>query len=290
MKTIAIVLNPVKGDAVELVRALVPHLQDRGAAVIMEYAAAEATGFPRLSRDEKQLTSADFALVLGGDGTLLRASRLMAPAGVPMLGIRFGRFGFMTDVEPGDARAAVDAVLEGEYAVENRIMLRVEVRRAGREIASATALNDVVIGKGPLARMLRLESYVSDKYIATYQADGLIIATPTGSTAYSLSAGGPVVTPDLNVTIITPICPHTLNVRPLLVPCRETVKVLIGGHTEEMIMLTVDGQIGIALDENDEVLVGEAEYGARLIRVGEITFFDKLQSRLRWGGRFDCEG
>lgn len=290
MKTIAIVLNPVKGDAVELVRALVPHLQDRGAAVIMEYAAAEATGFPRLSRDEKQLTSADFALVLGGDGTLLRASRLMAPAGVPMLGIRFGRFGFMTDVEPGDARAAVDAVLEGEYALENRIMLRVEVRRAGREIASATALNDVVIGKGPLARMLRLESYVSDKYIATYQADGLIIATPTGSTAYSLSAGGPVVTPDLNVTIITPICPHTLNVRPLLVPCRETVKVLIGGHTEEMIMLTVDGQIGIALDENDEVLVGEAEYGARLIRVGEITFFDKLQSRLRWGGRFDCEG
>lgn len=289
MKTIAIVLNPGKGDAVELVRALVPHLQERGVAVIMEHAAAQATGFARLSRDEKQLISADFALVLGGDGTLLRASRIMSPAGVPMLGIRFGRFGFMTDVEPGDAEAAVNAVLEGEYAVEDRIMLRVQVRREGRTIASETALNDVVIGKGPLARMLRLESYVSDKYITTYQSDGLIIATPTGSTAYSLSAGGPLVTPDLNVTIITPICPHTLNVRPLLVPCRETVKVVIGGHTEEVIMLTVDGQVGVALDEHDEVLVGEAEYKARLIRVGDITFFDKLQSRLRWGGRFDCD-
>ncbi len=168
-------------------------------------------------------------------------------------------------------------------------MLRAGVQRAGREIATATALNDAVIHKGPLARMLRLEAYVSEKYIATYQADGLIIATPTGSTAYSLSAGGPLVTPDLNVTIITPICPHTLNVRPLIVSSRQIVKVVISGDTEEVVMLTVDGQGGLPLEEGDEVLVGEAEYTASLITVDGVTFYDKLQSRLRWGGRFDCE-
>ncbi len=289
MKTIAIVLNPTKNEAVELVRALVPRLQDRGVAVIMEHDAARVTGFQRLSRDNKQLTAADFALVLGGDGTLLRASRVMAPAGVPMLGIRYGKFGFMTDVEPQDAEEAVNSVLHGEYVVEERMMLRARVMRAGQSVASAVALNDAVIHKGPLARMLSLETCVSAKYIATYQSDGLIIATPTGSTAYSLSAGGPLVAPELSVMIITPICPHTLTVRPLLVSSRETVKVLIGGDTEETVMLTVDGQIGVPLEEDDEVCVGESEYKAKLIRVGDITFFDKLQSRLRWGGRFDCE-
>ena len=168
------------------------------------------------------------------------------------------------------------------------LIAKVDARRATAKSAES-ALNDVVIGKGPLARMLRLETYVSDKYITTYQADGLIIATPTGSTAYSLSAGGPLVTPDLNVMIVTPICPHTLNVRPLLVSSRETVKVLICGDIHEEVMLTVDGQVGVHLEEGDEVLVGEAEFKARLVKVGDTTFFDKLQSRLRWGGRFDCE-
>lgn len=290
MKTVAILLNHEKHGAVELVKTLVPHLMDRGIEVVIESDAAEVAGFAHLSRVEGELVAADFALVLGGDGTLLRASRVMATAGVPMLGIRFGKFGFMTDIEPANARAAVDSVLDGNYQVEERTMLGATVRRSGRTISEAAALNDVVIAKGPLARMLRLETYVSDKYITAYQADGLIIATPTGSTAYSLSAGGPLVTPDLNVTIITPICPHTLTVRPLLVSSRETVKVLICGDIHEEVMLTVDGQVGVHLEEGDEVLVGEAEFQARLVKVGHTTFFDKLQSRLRWGGRFDCEG
>ncbi|MBP6964245.1 MAG: NAD(+)/NADH kinase [Armatimonadetes bacterium] len=289
MKTIAIILNTTKQAAVELARSLAPHLQGRGASVIIESDAAGECGFPELAATPRELSSADFALVLGGDGTLLRAGRIMAPAGVPMLGVRFGEFGFMTDVLPGDAQSAVDAVLEGRCEVEERMMLRASVSRGGKEIASAAALNDAVIHKGPLARMLRLQAYVSDKYITTYQADGLIVATPTGSTAYSLSAGGPLVAPELSVTIITPICPHTLNVRPLLVPSREIVKVVIGGDIEEVVMLTVDGQVGVRLEEGDEVLVGESEHKARLIEVGGMTFFDKLQSRLRWGGRFDCE-
>ena len=191
MKTIAIVLNPEKHDAVELVKTLVPNLEERGVGVVIEPDAARVAGFPRLSRQEKELVSANLALVLGGDGTLLRASRMMAPAGVPMLGIRFGRFGFMTDIEPANAQASVNSVLDGDYEVEERTMLNAVVRRAGRTISEASALNEVVIGKGPLARMLRLETYVSGRYITAYQADGLIIATPTGSTAYSLSAGGP---------------------------------------------------------------------------------------------------
>lgn len=289
MKTVAIVLNVEKADAIGLLRTLVPYIESRGVAVAIEKDAGNGAGFSHLTRDTKQLTRADFALALGGDGTLLRASRMMAPAGVPILGIRFGKFGFMTEIEPANAEAAVNSILDGNFEIEERTMLSASVRRSGRTISESSALNDVVIGKGPLARMLRLESYVSGKYITTYQADGLIIATPTGSTAHSLSAGGPLVTPDLNVTIITPICPHTLNVRPLLVSSRETVKVLICGDIQEEVMLTIDGQIGVPLEEGDEVLVSEAEYKAKLIKVGDTTFFDKLQSRLRWGGRFDCE-
>lgn len=287
MKTVAVVVNPRIERAVKFGRDIVPWLQERNTIAMLEHEAAVATGMERLSRSAKQLTAADFALVLGGDGTLLRASRMMAPAGVPMLAVRFGKFGFMTDTEPRDARAGLDRVLEGRFEIDERMMLRVDVRRAGKRVSSSIALNDVVIAKGPLARMLRLGTYVSEKYISTYESDGLIVATPTGSTAYSLSAGGPLVTPDLNVLIITPICPHTLNARSLLISNKETVKVVVEVDPGDVVMLTVDGQVGVPLEQGDEAVVGEAKFKAKLISVGETTFFDKLQTRLRWGDRFD---
>jgi len=287
MKTVAVVVNPRIEGAVKFGRDIVPWLQERNTIAMLEHEAAVATGLERLSRSAKQLTAADFALVLGGDGTLLRASRMMAPAGVPMLAVRFGKFGFMTDTEPKDARAGLGRVLEGRFEIDERMMLRVDVRRAGKRVSSTIALNDVVIAKGPLARMLRLGTYVSEKYISTYESDGLIVATPTGSTAYSLSAGGPLVTPDLNVLIITPICPHTLNARSLLISNKETVKVVVEVDPGDVVMLTVDGQVGVPLEQGDEAVVGEAKFKAKLISVGETTFFDKLQTRLRWGDRFD---
>ncbi len=287
MKTVAVILNPEIGEAVDFGQDIVPWLQEQTANVVVEHEAAAVTGFNRLSRDKKQLTAADFALVLGGDGTLLRASRMMSPVGVPMLAIRLGEFGFMTDTEPADARAAIDRVLEGRFEIDERMMLHADVRRAGRRVNSAVALNDIVIAKGALARMLDLGTYVSEEYISTYASDGLIVATPTGSTAYSLSAGGPIVTPDLSVMIVTPICPHTLNARSLVISSNRTVKVVVEDSGGDVVMLTADGQLGMPLDQGDEVVVGEAGFKAKLISVGGTTFFKKLQTRLRWGDRFD---
>jgi len=289
MKTVAVILNPEKPDAVTLACSVVPWLKERQVQVMIEHDAAVAMDMPSLSRDEAQLVKADFAVVMGGDGTLLRASRVMSPAGVPMLAVRFGKFGFMTDIEPQGVFDALTEVLADRHCIDERMMLQVRVHRAGKRMPPFTALNDVVIAKGPLARMLRLGTHVSGKYISTYSADGLIVATPTGSTAYSLSAGGPLVAPDLKVIIITPICPHTLNARSLIVSSRETVEVAVEGDPGDVIVMTVDGQLGVPLEQDDRVSIGESKSRAKLIVIGEPTFYSKLQTRLRWGDRFDTD-
>ncbi|MDI6826993.1 MAG: NAD(+)/NADH kinase [Armatimonadota bacterium] len=287
MQSVAIILNPEIEAAGKLASEITNLLEMQRVLVIAEHDAALAIGRPDLSRAEGELVKADFALVFGGDGTLLRASRIMTPHGVPMLGIRLGKFGFLTDVEPCDARAAVLRMMEGEYAVDERMVLRMDVRRNGKRIERWQALNDVVVAKGPLARMLRLGTYVSEKYVSTYAADGIIIASPTGSTAYSLSAGGPLVAPDLNILIVTPICPHTLSARSLVVSSKETVHVKVESDPGDVVMATVDGQVGMPLEPGDEVIVGEAPVRAKLISVTSTTFYDKLQTRLKWGDRFD---
>lgn len=288
MKTVAILLNAQKEGAVRLARELVPWLHARGVRIIAEHAAAEAIQEPALSRDESELVKADFAIVMGGDGTLLRASHFMAPAGVPMLAVRFGSFGFLADTEPPSAVAALEKVLEGEFGLDKRMMLQAVVERGGEKLPGIPgALNDVVIAKGPLARMLKLHTHVSGKYISTYAADGLIVATPTGSTAYSLSAGGPLVAPALDTIIITPICPHTLTARSLLISVRESVELAVEGGHGDTVMLTIDGQLGIPLEHGDKISVREAGYSAKLISFGANTFYDKLLKRLRWGDRFD---
>ncbi|MCL6588669.1 MAG: NAD(+)/NADH kinase [Firmicutes bacterium] len=287
MISVAIILNPEIDTASRLALEIANLLEKQRVFVIAEHDAALAMGRPDLSRAEEELSKTDFAVVLGGDGTLLRASRIMTPHGVPMLGIRLGKFGFLTDVEPCDARAAVLSMLNGEYTIDERMVLRTDVRRDGKRIEHWFALNDVVVAKGPLARMLRLGTCVSEKYISTYAADGIIIASPTGSTAYSLSAGGPIVAPDLNVLIVTPICPHTLSARSLVVSNKETVHVKVESDPGDVVMVTVDGQVGMPLEPGDEVVVGEAHMRAKLISVTPTTFYDKLQTRLKWGDRFD---
>ena len=287
MKSVAIILNPGKSEAVELACMLVPWLHERGVVVTAEPDAAIAISQPSLSRDENHLAKADFALVMGGDGTLLRASRIMAPAGVPMLAVRFGKFGFIMDTEPGEVYDALKRVLAGEYRTNERMMIAATVSHAGKKTHTEPALNDIVIAKGPLARMLRLVMHVSGQYISTYAADGLVVATPTGSTAYSLSAGGPLVTPELNTIIITPICPHTLNARSLIISSRETVEINVESDPGDVVMLTIDGQIGMPLEHGDMVSIHESKSKASLISTGGTTFYSKLQTRLRWGDRFD---
>lgn len=287
MKSIAIILNPEKVDAIKLAQNVTEWLEAKGLLVMAEHDAAVAMEAERLSRDEQILTTADLAIVMGGDGTLLRASRMLAPAGVPMLAVRFGKFGFLTDIEPANIFDALAEILEGRFHIDERMMLHSIVYREGRRHSSCLALNDVVIAKGPLARMLRLGTRVSGQFISSYAADGLIIATPTGSTAYSLSAGGPLVTPDLDMVIITPICPHTLNARSLIVSANEIVDVDIESDPGDVVVLTIDGQIGIPLEPGDRVSASKAEFRAKLITNDRASFFSKLQTRLRWGDRFD---
>jgi NAD+ kinase len=287
MKSTSIIVNPKKTGAVALGAELAQWLQDQRVLVMAEHEGALAMGAPQLSRDVKELATADFALVMGGDGTLLHASHALAPAGVPMLAIRFGNFGFLTDTMPKDAKSAITRILEGEYTIDERMMLQSRVFRGNSALPVNIALNDMVITKGPLSRMLHLRMSVNGRYVSTYAADGLIVASPTGSTAYSLSAGGPLVAPDLEVILITPICPHTLNARSLIISSGHTVEVIVEGEHEDTVMLTVDGQSGIRLETGDTVSIGQANHKARLLCVSDISFFDKLQSRLRWGDRFD---
>ena len=287
MKSVAIVLNPEKTDAIDLARSLVTWLQERNVLVMVEHDAARAIDMPSLSRDEKELATADFAVVMGGDGTLLRANRVFGPAGVPMLPIRFGKFGFLAEAEPSEAYDAISKILDGDYQINERMMLEAVVTRSNKRVSTATALNDMVIAKGPLARMLRLELHVSGKYVANYAADGLIIASPTGSTAYSLSAGGPLVTPDLRLIIITPICPHTLSERSLIVSDKQSVDVVVESDSGDVVMLTVDGQLGISLEPGDRVSVRESKCKAKLLSVDGTSFFEKLQTLLKWGDRLD---
>lgn len=287
MKSASIVLNTGKDDAISLAHEIIRWAPAHDVDVILEEDAAKLLGLSDMAGGVAQLVSSDFAIVLGGDGTLLRASKIFAPFNIPMLAIRFGRFGFLTDIEPEDAIQALERYLAGNYHIHERMMIRATVHRGNEVISVSDALNEVVIGKGPLSRMLRLNAYIGSRYIATYDADGLIIATPNGSTAYSLSAGGPLVAPDLEVLIITPICPHSLNIRPLIISSRYNVDVKIEGGGVNDMMLTVDGQLGISLEIGDIVSVGKSTNITKLISVNDITFFDKLQTRLRWGDRFD---
>lgn len=286
MKTIGLAPNPLKVEAVQMTSELVDWLFQRGIRPIVSSDIAAGIGRPDIGGTEEDVARADMLMVLGGDGTILRWSRLAVPNGTPMMGVNFGKYGFITEINPNQVLPALEKVLAGNYTVSERVVLKATLNRNDQLIGTYSALNDVVISKGPLARMQALHLYVGGKFIVTYDADGIIVATPTGSTAYSLSAGGPVVHPDVSVMIITPICPHTLNVRSLVVPDNESIQI-IGecGHGELETMLTIDGQLGEHLTYSDVVEVGKSENRAKLIQLAPMSFYDKLQIRLRWGER-----
>jgi NAD+ kinase len=224
-------------------------------------------------------------IVLGGDGTLLHAARLAAPVGTPLLGVNFGRLGFLTEVELPDIFQALTNILNGDFFVDARMMLQAQVVRNLDPVANFHALNDIVVTKGGFSRMIMLESFVGDQLVASFPADGVIFSSSTGSTAYSLSAGGPIVSPDLDVIVLTPICPHTLYSRPVVFSSAHKVRVILSGPMEEA-MLTVDGQHGFPLIQGDEIRVNRAPFTANLIRQkGGRSFFAVLREKLRQGGR-----
>lgn len=254
-------------------------LDDKGFEVLI----AGSPGFSVSLEDLPGMV--DMVIVLGGDGTLLQAARLAAPYGTPLLGVNFGRLGFLTEVELPEMYQVLTKILNGEFLVEKRMMLQAQIIRNQVPVADFHALNDFVATKGGFSRMIMLETFVGDHLVASFPADGVILSSSTGSTAYSLSAGGPIVFPELEVIVLTPICPHTLYSRPVIFSPEHQVRVILTGQIEES-MLTVDGQHGFPLIQGDEIRVKRAPFTANLVRLrGGRNFFEVLREKLRQGGR-----
>ena len=225
----------------------------------------------------------DCIFVLGGDGTFLSAVRWIGDQNIPILGIKFGEVGFLAEIAEENLYTAAENVLEGDYILRPRMRLSVKVRRQNKTLAQETVLNDVVINRGALARLAHIETYINDHYLTTYSADGLIVATPTGSTAYSLAAGGPVIHPAVPGIILTPICPFTLTNRPLIVPESANIKIRLTKDSSDII-LTFDGQKGLEIDDRDEIVIQKGPHPIHLITLPDRQYFDILKNKLKWSG------
>jgi NAD+ kinase len=222
-------------------------------------------------------------LVLGGDGTFLSAVRWIGDQNIPILGIKFGEVGFLAEISEDRLFSATEYVLDNPFTTEPRMRLRVSVQRDDKEIARETVLNDVVINKGALARLATMKTSINERYLTTYRADGLIVATPTGSTAYSLAAGGPIIHPGVPGIILAPICPFTLTNRPLVVPDTAIIKIELAKKASN-IMLTFDGQAGIELSDQDTIIIEKGPHPIHMITMPGQNYFDVLKAKLNWSG------
>ncbi len=229
-------------------------------------------------------TDIEMIIVLGGDGTLLSVARQVWNKNIPILGVNLGALGFLTEITLDELYPVLEKVLRNDFQINEREVLNVGVIRKGKRIAEFIVLNDAVINKGALARIIDLETTINGEYLSTFRSDGLIISTPTGSTAYNLSAGGPIVYPSLHTIIITPICPHTLTIRPIIIPDDVKIRALLNSRNEEVI-LTLDGQQGFALEFEDIVEVGKADGRILLIKSPYRHYFELLREKLKWGER-----
>jgi len=289
VRTVGVVVNPEKAaqdpQVTVRVREAVSTLLRHGLVVRVNADGARAVRLEELSATEQELAeSSDALVVVGGDGTILRAARAGAVRGVPVMGVNVGGFGFLAEVGPEELPEATRLLLEERYAVEERMMLEARVHRGGEVAWRSIALNDVVVTKGGYARLMPIRAHVNEEHLATYLADGLIVSTPTGSTAYSLSAGGPILSPTVGAIVITPICPHTLNARPVVVDADDVVTVEVEEAVED-VWLTVDGQVGTPLEAGGCVEIREARERTRLVRLRRPSFYDLLRRKFGWGGR-----
>ncbi|MDI6688281.1 MAG: NAD(+)/NADH kinase [Desulfobacterales bacterium] len=274
----------VKADAEACRKAdeLQAWLRPRGVDVVRETSPRPSC---KISGKNKPFAPPDLlcAFVLGGDGTFLRAVRWIGDQNIPILGAKFGELGFLAEIAEENLFSAAEYILTGRFNINPRMRLQVKVIREGRELADETVLNDVVITKGAFAGLASIKTYIDDRYLTTYRADGLIISTPTGSTAYSLSAGGPIVHPEVPGIIITPICPFTLTVRPLIVPDSVCMKI---GFEEKSpdIIVSFDGQAGLEINNNDTIIIQKGLHPVNMIMMPDQNYFDVLKAKLRWSG------
>ncbi len=284
IKVVGVISKPGIPHASTIVADLVAWWKERGVKTQLDHESARYLGSHDGLARELVPHDAQLVIVLGGDGTLLAAARAVAGREIPILPVNLGGLGFLTAITLDQLYPELECALCGEQRVVPRRMLHGEVVRDGKPVASYEALNDIVIGKTQIARMIDLETYVDGQYVSTFKADGLIIATPTGSTAYSLSAGGPILFPAVAALCITPVCPHMLTNRPVLVPDTSVIEIICKAPRQEA-YLTVDGQVGEPLIENDRVVCHSSEHQVYLIRPPKMFFFDVLRQKLKWGER-----
>lgn len=251
--------------------------------VVDKETAEQVPGFEVVARQEMAVRKPGFVIVLGGDGTLLSAARAVAKAGIPILGVNLGSLGFLTEVALSEMYPSLEGIYENRCGTERRSMLHCRLQRGNECCAEYEALNDVVTGKSAIARTADFDLSVNGTFVSNYKADGLIVATPTGSTAYSLASGGPILSPATRAFVITPVSPHALTHRPLVLPDDASIEIFIKGKEETY--LTVDGQVGTPLVEGDRVLCSKSKYEMLLYRLGTKTFFDVLRQKLKWGER-----
>ena len=277
-----IIAKPTRRPPRSTIERIVRVLRRHRVEVMLDTDAIQATGVEGGMERSAVVQRSDVVIVLGGDGTFLAAAREVGPSGPPIVGINLGTLGFLTDASRSELETAIETVVRGKAVVERRLMLSITVSRNHGKRTRYRALNDVVITKSALARLVHLRVEVDGRPVNSYRSDGLIIATPTGSTAYSLSAGGPLVHPGIDAILITPICPHALANRPLVVPSRSRITVSRLSRREP-VYLTVDGQVGGPLEEGDRLEVRRNRFPLRLLRPFPRTFYDTLKTKLKWG-------
>ena len=281
MNTIGILSKPQLSNISANLSQLVKWLKDRGKEVLLDLQLGES--LPDTKQTSRALIAqkADLLIVLGGDGTMLGAARLVEQRSLPILGVNMGGLGFLTETTIDDLYGSLEKVFAGAYLLDQRLMLRVGIYHQGKRMSEATVLNDIVIAKGHLARMISTQISINKTFMTNIRGDGLIISTPTGSTAYSLSAGGPILDPSLDALLINPICPHTLSHRPFLSPSEYPIEVVL--TSQQKAVATLDGQIGIEMNPGDTVEICASEHRAQLIRFPDRSYYDVLRTKLKWG-------
>ena len=282
-KTIGIISRPRRSNLVEVVPPLLEWFKKRGVPAVYDTETATALKNGSLGKSRQQVAEeSDLLLVLGGDGTILATAREATPRGIPILPINMGSLGFLTSFTAEELYPALEAVLEGRTTVDERVLLQVERVHNDEVLTHQWVLNEAVVHKGTLARMIELELYIDGSFVCRYRADGLIVATPTGSTAYSMSAGGPIVHPAVESILITPICPHTLSDRPVVVPDTSLIELRVADNSDS-VFLTLDGQTGVPMAVGDRVKIGRAAERLKLIQPPNKSYFEILRSKLKWG-------
>ena len=288
IKRVGIVVKAHQPDALQTICGIVEWLSKRGIALV---------GGPEIERERIEhetgcavetleptelVASVDLILVLGGDGTMIATARMLGDREVPVLGVNYGGLGYLAEFRVEELYSALESILEGNYRLDTRVMLAVELVRTSGEVTRTRVLNDAVINKSALARIIEIEAYLNQQFVNSFRADGLIVSTPTGSTAYNLSAGGPVIYPSMNAVVITPICPFTLSNRPIVVPDDAVIELRLKTQ-EEDVALTLDGQVGFPLESEDRVIIRKSQTAFQLVQPMNRNYFEVLRDKLRWG-------